>query len=168
MQTELGHELTRAVLTTTDVFLREGQRLFRPHGITAAQYNVLSALAAAGDGMSQRELGDLLVVDRSNVTGLVDRMEKAGWVRRSDDPADRRVYRLILTPAGRRLWEKVCPAYGEIVAQVVSGLTAKQVRETVEVLRRLQAGAVAWREPGNPAAPEASRGVRGRKRPPLK
>ena len=50
MQTELGHELTRAVLTTTDVFLREGQRLFRPHGITAAQYNVLSALAAAGDG----------------------------------------------------------------------------------------------------------------------
>ena len=84
MQTELGHELTRAVLTTTDVFLREGQRLFRPHGITAAQYNVLSALAAAGDGMSQRELGDLLVVDRSNVTGLVDRMEKAGWVRRSD------------------------------------------------------------------------------------
>ncbi|CAM2834958.1 MarR family winged helix-turn-helix transcriptional regulator [Rariglobus hedericola] len=147
MQPELGHELTRAVMTTADVFLRESQRLFRPHGITAAQYNVFSALASAGEGISQRELGDVLVVDRSNVTGLVDRMEKAGWVKREDDPADRRVYRVILTPAGRRLWEKVSPAYQAVVMQVVGALTQKQARETLQSLKELQAGAVAWRLP---------------------
>ena len=147
MQPELGHELTRAVMTTADIFLREGQRLFRPHGITAAQYNVFSVLVATGEGISQRELGDVLVVDRSNVTGLVDRMEKAGWVKRVDDPADRRVYRVTLTPAGRRLWEKVSPAYEAVVLQVVGALTQKQARETVETLKQLQAGAQAWRLP---------------------
>ncbi|MDF3059867.1 MAG: MarR family transcriptional regulator, partial [Rariglobus sp.] len=115
MNIELGHELTRTVITTADTFLREGQRLFRPHGLTAAQYNVLSVLAAAGKGISQRELGDVLVVDRSNVTGLVDRMEKTGWVRRTDDPDDRRVYRVQLTAAGRRLWAEVSPRYQNVV-----------------------------------------------------
>ena len=86
MKTDLGHELTAAVMATADVFLRESQRLFRPHGLTAAQYNVLNILAATPDGISQRELGDRLVVDRSNVTGLLDRLEKIGWVRRTDDP----------------------------------------------------------------------------------
>lgn len=147
MQPELAHELTRAVMTTADVFLREGQRLFRRHGITAAQYNVLSVLVAAGEGISQRELGDVLVVDRSNVTGLLDRMEKAGWVRRADDPADRRVYRIELTAAGRRLWEKISPAYEAVVLQVASGASETQVRTTLKVLNQLQSGAVAWRLP---------------------
>ncbi len=147
MRTDLGYELTRAVMTTADTFLREGQRLFRPHGITAAQYNVLSVLAAAGEGISQRELGDVLVVDRSNVTGLVDRMEKAGWVRRTDDPADRRVYRVMLTPSGRRLWEKISPAYEAVVLQVVDGLSEKQANVTLLGLKQLQSGAVAWRLP---------------------
>lgn len=145
MKPGLGHRLTRAVLTTADVFLREGQRLFRVHGITAAQYNVLSALAAAGEGISQRELGDVLVVDRSNVTGLVDRMETSGWVRREDDPADRRVYRVVLTTAGRRLWEKIAPAYEAVVLQVVAGIGEKQAKATLETLEQLKAGAVGWR-----------------------
>lgn len=147
MRTDLGHELTRAVMTTADTFLRQGQRLFRPHGITAAQYNVLSALVAAGEGISQRELGDVLVVDRSNVTGLVDRMEKAGWVRRASDPADRRVFRVSLTRSGRRLWEKISPDYEAVVLQVVEGLGEQQARATLTVLKHLQAGAVAWRLP---------------------
>lgn len=155
MQPELGHKLTRAVLTTADVFLREGQRLFRPHGITAAQYNVLSALAEEWEGLSQRELGDVLVVDRSNVTGLVDRMEKAGWVRRADDPADRRVYRVKLTPAGRTLWEKISPAYEAVVMQVVAGINVAQAETTLAALMQLQAGAVVWQLPAEVLKPEA-------------
>src|SRR3954447_4184202 len=107
MRSRPSYALTTAVLATADTFLRESQRLFRPYGLTAAQYNVLNVLAPRADGMSQRELSDLLVVDRSNVTGLLDRMEKAGWVQRADDPMDRRVYRVTLTVVGRRLWCEV-------------------------------------------------------------
>lgn len=131
-------------MTTADVFLRESQRLFRPHGLTAAQYNVLSVLAASDGGLSQRELGDVLVVDRSNVTGLVDRMEKAGWVRRSADPEDRRVHRVSLTAAGRRLWATVSPRYEQVVLQVTGGLAVRDAKAFLGVLRRLQSRAGAW------------------------
>lgn len=147
MRQQTALDLTSAVMATADVFLRESQRLFRPHGLTAAQYNVLNVLAPEKEGLSQRELSDHLVVDRSNVTGLLDRMEKAGWVRRADDPADRRVYRVTLTPAGRRLWTKVEPLYRAVVSQVMQGITNRQMADCIELLNRLATGAARWELP---------------------
>src|SRR5688572_12776055 len=117
MPAHLSLQLVTRVMATADAFLREGQKLFRPLGLTPAQYNVLTILTAQPGSISQRELSDHLVVDRSNVTGLLDRMETAGWVRREDDPADRRVYRITLTSAGRKLWARVHPHYLGIIAQ---------------------------------------------------
>ena len=147
MKTDYGFELTKTVMATADAFLREGARLFRPYGLTGAQYNVLNILSDCVEGLSQRELGDLLVVDRSNVTGLLDRLEKAGWVRRDDDPHDRRVYRVSLTAAGRELWGKVHPLYLAVANQLTHGLTAKKMDHCLEVLRYLQAGASEWKLP---------------------
>jgi DNA-binding MarR family transcriptional regulator len=140
-------DLVAAVMATADVFLRESQRLFRPHGLTAAQYNVLNILAASPEGISQRELGDRLVVDRSNVTGLLDRLEKSGWVRRTDDPVDRRVYRVVLTPAGRTLWGKITPLYLDVVEQITRSLSAKRLEEGLDLLKTLEAGATSWKLP---------------------
>ncbi len=141
-------ELTTAVVTAADALLRESQRLFRPHGLTAAQFNVLNVLAGRPAGLSQRELGDLLVVDRSNVTGLLDRMGEAGWVRRSDDAADRRIYRVTLTPAGRRLWLAVEPRYRAVAGQVAGGLAAAQRAQCLAALRHMEAAAARWTLPG--------------------
>lgn len=137
-------DLTTAVMATADAFLRESARLFRPLGLTAAQYNVLNVLASHPAGMSQRQLSDVLVVDRSNVTGLLDRMEKAKWVRRSDAPRDRRVYLVTLTPAGRRLWEKVTPRYLDVVAQVTRGMSVKEMTAGTALLQRMAAAATQW------------------------
>ncbi|HEX2855225.1 MAG TPA: MarR family transcriptional regulator [Opitutaceae bacterium] len=147
MKTDYGFELTKTVMATADTFLRESARLFRPYGLTGAQYNVLNILADTPNGISQRELGDLLVVDRSNVTGLLDRLEKAGWVQRSDHPEDRRVYQVSLTPAGRALWEKVHPRYLEVVSQLTRGLSPKKMENCLEVLHQLEAGASTWTPP---------------------
>lgn len=145
VKTELTYELTRSVLKTADTFLRESQRLFRPLGLTAAQFNVLNLLAdQPPGGISQRQLGDMLVVDRSNVTGLLDRLGESGWVRRSDDPADRRVYRISLTPAGRRVWAKAHPLYLAALGQVMQGLSARQMADCVETLRHLETAASQW------------------------
>jgi DNA-binding MarR family transcriptional regulator len=132
-------------MATADAFLRESQRLFRPLGLTASQYNVLNVLAPRAGGMSQRELSDVLVVDRSNVTGLLDRMEKAHWVRRADDPYDRRVYRITLTSAGRKLWEKVTPRYLKMVEQVTHGMTVKEMTTGIALLRQMAEAATAWK-----------------------
>lgn len=149
MKTTPGRDyaLVVAVLSTADAFLRESHRLFRPLGLTGAQFNVLNLLADSPDGVSQRELGDRLLVDRSNVTGLLDRMEKSGWVQRTDHPADRRVYLVTLTPAGRALWAKANPLYREVITQVTAGLTAKQMGDAVATLEALSRGAATWKLP---------------------
>lgn len=144
-----SHELTTAVMATADALLRESHRLFRPYGLTGAQYNVINILADRPQGMSQRELGDLLVVDRSNVTGLLDRLEKAGWVQRTDHPEDRRIHQVLLTAEGRRLWDQVHPQYLAAVEQVTSGVSAKRMRECTELLRGLEAAASKWGLPAS-------------------
>lgn len=151
MKAEAGYDLITATIAAADALLREGQRLFKPHGLTSAQYNLLNVVAESAEGISQRELSDQLVVDRSNVTGLVDRMEAAGWVRRTDHPEDRRVYRVMLTPAGRKLWETVTPIYIAAVAEVTRGITEKRMRECLETLQNLETAANAWGAATKPA-----------------
>jgi DNA-binding MarR family transcriptional regulator len=149
MASDTSSKLVHDIVATADLFLRESTRLFRPQGLTAAQFNVLNLLAApdAEGGLSQRELADMLVVDRSNVTGLVDRMEKAGWVRRADDPEDRRVYRVQLTASGKKLWQKVAPAYADVVRQVTDRLGERQMRDAVALLATLREDATRWVAP---------------------
>jgi DNA-binding MarR family transcriptional regulator len=74
-------------------------------------------------------------------------LEKSGWVRRTDDPADRRVYRVVLTPAGRALWSKVTPLYLEVVTQITRGLSAKRLQDGLDLLKTLEAGATNWELP---------------------
>ncbi|MEU6213975.1 MarR family transcriptional regulator [Streptomyces sp. NPDC047023] len=70
------------------------------HGLTSTQARVLAQL----DGpVPMRGLAALLVCDASNVTGIVDRLEARGLVRREPSPADRRVKNVVATDAGRQI-----------------------------------------------------------------
>jgi DNA-binding MarR family transcriptional regulator len=143
-----GYALVIQVLATANVMVRESHRLFRPHGLSEAQFNVLNIVAERPAGVSQRELSDLLVVDRSNITGLLDRMEKLGWVRRTDHPSDRRVYLVALTAEGRKLWQKVLPEYTRAVTEVTSALPPTELRRALDAMRRLELAARQWAERG--------------------
>ncbi|HWA28809.1 MAG TPA: MarR family transcriptional regulator [Lacunisphaera sp.] len=144
MKNETGYDLVIQVLSAANVMVKESHRLFRPYGITDAQFNVLNVLGPQPQGMSQRELSDALVVDRSNITGLLDRMEKLGWVRRADHPTDRRVYLVTLTEEGRNLWQKVLPEYAAAVRRVTAVAPENELKRTLETLRRLEASAREW------------------------
>ena len=144
MPANLGFDFINRVLATSGVLLRESQHFFRPLGVTEAQFNVLNVLAKAPAGLSQRELGDVLVVDRSNVTGLLDRMEKAGWVRREAHREDRRIHRVMLTAGGRQLWTKVWPLYLVAVEKVVADIPVADVKHALASLAALEAGAKNW------------------------
>jgi len=161
MSNDSGHRLTAAVFEAAGALLRGSQKLFRPYGLSAAQFNVLNVVARGESGLSQRELSDLLVVDRSNVTGLLDRMEKAGWVRRDDNPGDRRIYRVSLTSAGQKLWERVSPLYLGIVAEVTKGIPGRRIRDCVELLGQLTRSSARWA-----AEPESRKPGSGGRNPP--
>ncbi|HYC69590.1 MAG TPA: MarR family transcriptional regulator [Opitutaceae bacterium] len=144
MKMEPGYSLINQVLATSNVMVKESHRIFRPHGLTEAQFNVLNVLGPNPAGLSQRELSDVLIVDRSNVTNMLDRMEQNGWVKRGDHPADRRIYVVTLTPEGRKLWQKVLPEYLAAVEAVTSEFSEAEMRRTHEFLARLERAVRAW------------------------
>jgi len=75
--------------------------LQREHGLSLRWYDVLLHLhAAPGRRLSMRDLGDAVVISKSGLTGVVDRMGKAGLVERVPDPGDRRVTLVALTALG--------------------------------------------------------------------
>ncbi len=81
--------------------------LFRDHGLTQAQYNVLRILSGGPkQGAPCQYVGDRLVNRVPDVTRLIDRMEKAGLVTRVRDSKDRRVVLIRITPKG----SKTCDA----------------------------------------------------------
>src|SRR5712664_557113 len=87
------------------------------YGLSAVQAKVLLQLPADGTP-TMRALAGQLQYDASNLTGVVDRLEAMGAVRRRPHPEDRRVKRVELTPEGRRLrqafWEKLTNRSGPL------------------------------------------------------
>ena len=137
-------DLVVNTVLASNALLRTSRRLFRPFGLSEAQFNVLHVLQDAEEELSQSALSDILVVDRSNVTGLVDRMEAAGWVQRHRVPGDRRSYRVKLTPEGRKLWRQAHTAYVAAAARVTANLTPSQIRDLTAALPIMERSARAF------------------------
>ena len=72
----------------------------RAIGLSVPQCDVLTTLTEA-EGISQQELAQRLYVTKGNISGLLDRLERAGLVERRSTAADRRQYAIYLTPEGR-------------------------------------------------------------------
>ena len=137
LQDELGlpnpfdnraHEALLNVVLTGTLLAKEGDRILRPFGLTDAQFNVLMLLKYQSDGgeMNQTILGNMLLVNRSNVTGLIDRLEQAGWVKRTADASDRRVNRVQLTRSGQRVLERAEKAYTARVKETMAMLSSNE------------------------------------------
>ncbi|WP_233808143.1 MarR family winged helix-turn-helix transcriptional regulator [Paraburkholderia sp. HP33-1] len=100
--------------------------------ITSVQYAALEFLQET-PGVSQRQLGDQLDVDRSTIADLVARMVRNGLIERADDPVDKRSYVLFLTTAGKKQLSALRPR----VEQVERILTARLTPAELAQLRRL-------------------------------
>jgi DNA-binding MarR family transcriptional regulator len=81
--------------------------LHERHGLSLRWYDVLLHLYAAPTRrLTMGELGDAVVISKSGLTGLVDRMRRAGLVTRRGDRHDRRVVQVTLTAAGAEVYER--------------------------------------------------------------
>lgn len=86
-----------------------------------AWYDVLLELERAGGRLRQGELAAVLVVERYNVTRLLDRMEAAGLVQREQVESDRRGTMAVLTEAGRAQRQETWPHYRGAVLEAFAG-----------------------------------------------
>src|SRR5256885_1184484 len=90
------------VLRAAESLWNASRIFFHRWDLSPSQFNVLNLLSDQPGGCPQIELSRQLIMHRSNITGLVDRLEARGLVKRYDVQSDRRVYRVVLTGGGRR------------------------------------------------------------------
>ncbi len=80
-------------------------------------YDVLTALDKAGGRLRIHELADAVILSRSGLTRLLDRLEAAGLLRREPCEDDRRGSYAVITPAGRRMLKRMWPVYERALAE---------------------------------------------------
>lgn len=143
-----SHEALMGLVLTGTLLAKEGDAILRPSGLTSSQFNVLMTLAYQSPGgvLSQTQMGRMLLVNRANVTGLVDRMERAGWVARGTHGADRRVNMVRITPAGRKLLNAAERAYFARVEEVMSAVGEEERARLCRSLDKIR-GKVRVRKP---------------------
>ncbi len=135
-----SHEVALAVVLTSEMLTKEADRLLRAFGLTEAQFNVLMLLAyqSGPEGISQTQLSRMLLVNRANVTGLVDRMERDRLIERVSEPGDRRMRIIRMTQKGRELLEKAVGPYLERADGVVGALSTKEREELLGLLEKIR------------------------------
>lgn len=136
------------LLKTHNLILRE-VRQGLPPGITLPQFDVLAQLARSPDGLTFRELSRHLLVSAGNITGIVDRLEKEGLVRREVVAHDRRSFRIRMTSTGSRRIAALVPRHKRDLERILSPVPAR----TQENLRRLLARAARLIEARSAAHP---------------
>ncbi len=139
----------RAWQAMTDFLRSQKRHMIASIGDLDMSVQLAHALASIPrEGMTMRALADELACDASNATGIVDRLEERGFTERRVDDADRRVKRVFLTGAGRRMQERVRSRFLE-PPPAIAALSASDQRLLREILERALAHAEAERvEPG--------------------
>ncbi len=132
-----------ALLRAADVIWQASHALFARWDLGPSQFNVLNLLADRPAGLTQAELGRALIMHRSNVTGLVDRLERRGLLARHARAGDRRAWRVQLTPAGQRLIVEILPHYHAAAEAVWGRVPAGRARTLTTELDALTKNAEA-------------------------
>lgn len=125
------YEALICLLRASEALWNASRIFFAQWRLGPSQFNVLKILHDAPDGCTQAELSRALLVHRSNITGLLNRLEKRKLLERRDSKTDRRAYRVVLTAAGRRLVRRTLPHYHRAALAVWGRLSEKRVRQIV-------------------------------------
>jgi DNA-binding MarR family transcriptional regulator len=116
------------------------------YGVGEGRFMVLVLLLEHHSPLSHSELAEMYGVTKGNITGLVDGLERAGYVKREKSGHDRRVRPIALTQAGRLLVEKLLPEQLQRVAGFMGELSISEHKLLVSLLRKVQAGLSALKE----------------------
>src|SRR4051794_853094 len=114
------------VLATATKLKKAATQLFRVHHLSPAQFNVLHLLSDQPDGMRAGDIASKLLVDPSNITGLLGRLSLDGLVADCESPKDGRRRVVKLTPKGRARWQKAFADYARAMNEIESLLSASE------------------------------------------
>jgi MarR family transcriptional regulator, transcriptional regulator for hemolysin len=122
---------------TAHAFEKSLNERLAPHGITYRQWQVLGSLAMEPQ-LSQVELAERMRIEPPTLVGILDRMERDGWIRRSQSPIDRRKKIITATAAARPVWKKIVAVAHAIRNEATSGLSKRDVGELERILSKVR------------------------------
>lgn len=132
--------------TTADVYEALDTHFAR-YGLSMGKFTVLMQLLQTGEqGLTPSECAERAGVTRGTITGLLDGLERDGWVKRQPHQADRRMLSVQLTPKGQQLLDLMLPDHFCRTTGLMANLTADEKKTLIDLLAKLRAGTAAMRE----------------------
>jgi DNA-binding MarR family transcriptional regulator len=124
------------ILRTSDQYQVRFTRLFRPYGLTSSQYNVLRILRGEGKPLPILEIASRTITVVPGITGLIDRLAGAGFVKRERCREDRRVIYVALTEKARKTLATLDEPLAELHTKLIGHLSEAEVKELTRLLEK--------------------------------
>jgi DNA-binding MarR family transcriptional regulator len=150
LKTELGmrkgfdyppHEALLSIYYTAARARKKAGEFFRLRGLTDVQFNVISLLKhQSGEigGLTQVELSRMMLVNRANITTLIDRMEKAELVQRKPVPDDRRYNIIQLTEHGETMYKDIAGVYHAKITEIMGVLDPAEFDQLINIMEKIR------------------------------
>jgi len=131
LEKSMGYIINKTAMKLKSELLKN----FRSKGfnITTEQWAVLMCLKER-DKKTQSEIAEKLIKDKTNLSRILDGMEKREWIVRHTHEKDRRSYRILITKKGKALVEKLIPIVRETNKISTAGLTTKDIRKLERIM----------------------------------
>jgi MarR family transcriptional regulator, 2-MHQ and catechol-resistance regulon repressor len=140
----LSAEITLNLLYTYDVFHQLSARYMAGYGLSKSTLNILMLLRhGSPEGMQLHDLGELLLVSKANITGLIDHLEERGLVKRVISTRDRRARFARITKKGEALLDEAVPVHYQNIKRLLNDLTNDDKQALVKLLKKMRASLVA-------------------------
>ncbi len=130
------------LLSCETVIERQLRTLLRQNfSVTLPQFDVLSELERSGDPLTMSQLSKELMVSNGNVTGVIDRLEKTGFVKRVRAEHDRRIQYIELTTKGRNDFDRMASQHERWLADLLSDLSLTEMGKLQQLLLKTRQSA---------------------------
>jgi MarR family transcriptional regulator for hemolysin len=135
---DLEERFSGALHNTSRAWRQALDRRLKFLGVSQASWMTIAVAAKAKGPLSQSELAQRLDVEGATMVAMVDRLVKAGFVVREPSLTDRRVKRVVLTPAGDLLYDRVRTEAAAFRKELLDGIDPKKLLVATELLENLQ------------------------------
>jgi DNA-binding MarR family transcriptional regulator len=137
----LQQEVYLSILRTADELHSRVATLLKPFGVSTTQYNVLRILRGAGsNGHRCSEIAERMITREPDITRLLDRMAKAGWITQSRDTDDRRVVITRITPEALKLLKEIDKKIVELDRNFMANISEKKLKTILSLMDEVRSG----------------------------
>ncbi|WP_299936997.1 MarR family transcriptional regulator [uncultured Pelagimonas sp.] len=128
-----GHLIRRLHQVSTQVFAKETQQA--GFDLTPVQFAAMDAIHA-NPGADQAKIAALIAYDRATIGGVIDRLEKKGFVLRETSSRDRRAREVRMSPEGEKIYSGLLPVVSALQSDILSGLTEAEQQQFLALARQ--------------------------------